>query len=210
MRKHLHLIGLVGSLRAHSYNRGLMEAARELLPEGLGLENFPLGIIPPYNEDVRVGGFPEPVAQLRQKIATADGILIATPEYNYSFPGILKNAIDWISRPPDQPFLDKPIAIMGASASLFGTVRAQMHLRQVFVTLDAKLLQRPEIIVPDATHKFDAEGRLTDTATRDLIRTWLVAFEKWIRRLTPCLAHPADHDRGTETLAARGALSHHA
>ncbi len=185
MHKHLHLIGLVGSLRARSYNLGLMDAARELLPLGLELESFPLGIIPPYNEDIRAGGFPEPVAQLRQKIATSDGVLIATPEYNYSFSGILKNAIDWVSRPPDQPFLDKPVAIMGASASLFGTVRAQMHLRQVFVYLDARLLQRPEIIVPDATHKFDADGRLTDAVTRDLLQTWLVAFEKWIRRLTP-------------------------
>lgn len=185
MSKHLHLVGLVGSLRSHSYNLGLMEAARELLPPELDLESLPLGMIPLYNEDIRAGGFPEPVAELRQKIGAADGVLIATPEYNYSYSGILKNAIDWVSRPPDQPFLDKPVAIMGASPTLFGTVRAQMHLRQVFIYLDAKLLQRPEIIVPDAAHKFDAAGHLTDPTTRDLLKTWLLAFEQWIRRLTP-------------------------
>lgn len=185
MRQALHLIGLVGSLRARSYNLGLMQAAGELLPEELELEIVTLGLIPPYNEDVRGGGFPEPVATLRQAIGAADGVLIATPEYNYSFSGILKNTIDWLSRPPDQPFQDKPVAIMGASGGQFGTVRAQMHLRQVFVYLDARLLSRPEIAVPDAAHKFDAEGRLTDQATRELLRTWLQAFERWIRRLAP-------------------------
>src|SRR5439155_23545899 len=121
-----------GSLRRASYNRGLLRAARSLAPKGMNIHILDILDIPLYNEDVHERGFPEAVAQFRARIRAADALLIVTPEYNYSVPGVLKNAIDWASCPPEQPFQDKPIAIMGASTGLFGTTRAQRHLRQMF------------------------------------------------------------------------------
>jgi chromate reductase, NAD(P)H dehydrogenase (quinone) len=141
--------------------------------------------IPLYNEDVRQAGFPPPVQRLREAIATADALLFATPEYNYSVSGVLKNAIDWASRPPDQPFNGKPVAIMGASAGLWGTSRAQYHLRQSCVFLNMLPINKPEVMIAQAQNKFDAEGRLTDQTTHDLIAQLLVALRDWTHRLAP-------------------------
>lgn len=180
----IHVLGICGSLRAGSYNRFALKAASELLPEGVTLELFEsLHDIPLYDDDVKQQGFPPSVQAMREKIAAADALLIATPEYNYSTSGVLKNAIDWASRPPTQPFDGKPIALMGASPGLFGTARAQYHLRQMFVFLNACIINRPEVMIGQAPQKFDAEGRLTDEATRKFISDLLVSLANWTRRL---------------------------
>src|SRR5215475_12302580 len=152
----LRALGISGSLRRASFNTAALRAAKELAPEGLVIEPFDIAPIPLYNEDVREQGFPPPVEDLRARIKAADGLLIVTPEYNYSVPGVLKNAIDWASRPPNQPFDGKPIAIIGASMSLHGGVRAQYHLRQIVVFLNMHPVNRPEVFIAQAQNKFDA------------------------------------------------------
>jgi chromate reductase len=179
----IRVLGFSGSLRKGSYNTRLLTAASELLPEGMTLEAFDLSPIPLYNDDVRVVGFPKPVQQFRERIAAADALLIATPEYNFSIPGILKNAIDWASRPPDPPLNGKPVAMMGASTGNFGTARAQMHLRQVCVFCNMFPLNKPEVLLMRAREKFDADGRLTDESARGFIRDLLLALVDWTRRL---------------------------
>ncbi len=179
----LNVLAFVGSLRQGSYNRLLLKAAMELQPVGLEIENFDIAPIPVYNEDVREMGFPPVVETFREKIRAADALLVVTPEYNYSMPGVLKNAIDWASRPPDQPFNDKPAAIMGASGSLLGTVRAQYDLRRSCVFLNMHLVNKPEIMITQAHNKFDASGRLMDETTRKLIAELLVNLAAWTRRL---------------------------
>lgn len=180
----LRVLGIAGSLRRGSYNRALLRAAQELLPDGMTLEVFDLRDIPPYDMDVEQQGLPPSVAALKTAIRQADALLIATPEHNWSVPGVLKNAIDWASRPPgDNSFQGKPIALMGASTGLYGTVRAQLHLRQVLASLDAYVLNRPQVLVARAQEKFDAEGRLIDEPTRTLVRNLLVALRDWTLRL---------------------------
>ncbi len=181
----LRVLGIAGSLRAGSYNRALLRAAQELAPEGMEITLFErLREIPPYDEDLRAHGEPEPVTALKEAIRAADALLIATPEYNYSVPGVLKNAIDWVSRPPDRsPLRDKPAAIMGASGGLSGTAKAQHHLRQIFVFTQTHALLQPEVQVRNAATVFDANGRLTDERTRDFVRRQLVALAEWTRRL---------------------------
>src|ERR1700688_2330826 len=142
-KKPVRVLGICGSLRKGSYNRMGLNAAAELLPPGMTLETFDIAPIPLYNEDVRAAGFPKPVEELRAKILAADALLFATPEYNFSMPGVLKNAIDWASRPPDQPFNAKPVAIMGASPGPVGTGRAQYHLRQSCVFLNMLPVNKP-------------------------------------------------------------------
>jgi chromate reductase, NAD(P)H dehydrogenase (quinone) len=180
---HIDVLGISGSLRKASFNTATLRAARELAPDGMRIHMKTLEDIPVYNEDLRAQGYPEPVQSLRDEIAGADALLIVTPEYNYSIPGVLKNAIDWASRPPDQPFDGKPIAIMGASPGRFGSARAQYHLRQCFVALNALVLNRPEVMVAGASALFDESGRLTDEATRAHIAKQLEALASWTRRL---------------------------
>jgi chromate reductase len=180
----LEVLGLCGSLRQGSYNRMALWAAQKLAPEGMTIMAFEeLRAIPPYDEDVKAQGFPPPAQALRERIKAADALLIVTPEYNYSVPGVLKNAIDWASRPPEQPFADKPLAIMGASPGLFGTARAQYHLRQCFISLDAKILNRPEVMIGQAAQKFDQDGNLTDEATAKFIKNLLESLAAWTLRL---------------------------
>src|SRR6201997_3115496 len=177
----INVLAICGSLREGSYNRAALRTAIELKPPGMTIETAEIGSIPPYNEDVRAQGFPPPVETLRRQIAAADALLFATPEYNYSMPGVLKNAIDWASRPPDQPFAGKPVAMMGASAGMGGTARAQYDLRRSCVFLDMHPLNKPEVFIGQAQTKFDAQGRLTDEAARGFIRDLLVNLEKWTR-----------------------------
>jgi len=179
----LKILGIAGSLRRGSFNAAALRAAQELAPAGMTIDIFDIAPIPLYNEDVKVQGFPPVVTDLRARIKAADGLLLATPEYNYSTSGVLKNAIDWASRPPEQPFDGKPIALMGASGGALGTARAQYHLRQMFIFLNAHVLNRPEVMIGGATSKFDAEGKLTDQATRDFLGTMLTAFKAWIEKL---------------------------
>jgi chromate reductase len=144
------------------------------------LELCDLSSIPLYNDDVRALGYPKPVKEFRDRIADANALLIATPEYNYSIPGVLKNVMDWASRPPNPPLNAKPVAIMGASTGNFGTIRAQMHLRQVCGATNMFLLNRPEVLVTRAEEKFDANGRLVDEVTRGFLRDLLAALADWI------------------------------
>ena len=156
----MRVFGIAGSLRAGSFNRSLLRAAVELAPDGMEIGIFErLGEIPPYNEDVEKSGDPEPVAALKKAIREADALLIATPEYNYGVPGVLKNAIDWASRPPrDSVLARKPAAIMGASPGQGGTVRAQLALRQSFLFTQIHALLRPEVLIASAGEKFDASA----------------------------------------------------
>lgn len=179
----ISILGFAGSLRQGSYNRALLRAAGELLPVGVALETFDLAPIPLYNEDVRKQGFPKSVQDFRERITAADALLIVTPEYNYSIPGILKNAVDWASRPPDQPLNGKPVALMGATASTWGTVRAQLHLRQVCVYTNMHPLNKPEVLVAHAKEKFDESGKLTDEGTRGFVRDLLEALRDWTLQL---------------------------
>ncbi|MBP0445528.1 NAD(P)H-dependent oxidoreductase [Roseomonas sp. SSH11] len=179
------ILGISGSLRRGSHNTAALRAAAELAPEGVVVTLFEgLRDIPPYDDDLRAGqGYPAAVEAFRHAVREADALLIATPEYNYSIPGVLKNAIDWASRPPEQPFNEKPIAIMGASQGLLGTARAQYDLRKMCVFLNAHPLNKPEVFIAQSGAKVDSEGRLTDEATRGFIAQQLVALRDWSRRL---------------------------
>lgn len=179
----MNVLGLSGSLRKASFNTAALRAAQELAPAGMRIEITDIAAIPVYNDDDRLAGFPVAVEALCEAVRAADAILIATPEYNYSVPGALKNAIDWVSRAAPPPFVGKPVAIMGASTSLLGTARAQYDLRKIFVFLDAHVLNKPEIFIGGAGGRFDGTGRLTDEATRDLIGKQLQALQAWTLRL---------------------------
>ncbi len=175
----LKFLGISGSLRKGSYNTATLRALPELAPEGVVIEEAEIADIPLYNDDVRQAGLPEPVTRLRAALKAADAIIFITPEYNYSIPGVLKNAIDWASRPPEQPFAGKAASIMGASPGILGTARAQYHLRQVGVYLDLKFLNGPEVMIGGAADRFDANGHLVHEPTREFIRQHLVALAQW-------------------------------
>lgn len=179
----IKVLGVSGSLRKGSYNTMALRVAQGLAPAGMTVETAEIGDLPLYNDDIRAAGYPPVVQAFRRKIATADALLFVTPEYNYSVPGVLKNAIDWGSRPPDQPFDGKPVAIMGASQGLLGTARAQYHLRQTCVFVNMYPLNRPEVFIAEAQKKFDAGGKLTDAATGEWIGKLLVALRDWTIRL---------------------------
>src|SRR5438132_6522706 len=181
----INVLAICGSLRQGSYNKAALRVAIEEKPPGMTIETADIGSIPLYNEDIRALGFPPPVEKLRAQIGAADALLFATPEYNYSMPGVLKNAIDWASRPPDQPFAGKPVALMGAAAGMAGGARAQYDLRRSCVFLDMHPLNKPEVLIGQAQTKFDEQGRLTDDAARGFIRDLLVALEQWTRQLAP-------------------------
>ena len=172
-----NVVGFAGSLRRGSYNRALLRAATELAPPALHIVIHELDGIPLYNGDIEAAGAPQSVVQLRDAIRQADGLLIATPEYNHGVPGVLKNAIDWLSRPPrDSALNGKVAALMGASPGMTGTARGQSQLRQAFVFTNTYALLQPEILVGRAHEKFDAEGRLVHQATRDFLATFLQRF----------------------------------
>lgn len=180
----LTILGIAGSLRRASYNRALLRAARELAPDGIEIEIFDrLGELPLYNPDVAAMGAPEPVAALKEAIDRAHGVLIATPEYNYSIPAPLKNALDWASRPPaETPLRGKPIAIMGAAVGSIGTARAQLALRQSLLFTQSHVMPAPELLVGRAPEKFDAELRLVDEQTRQFLRQHLERFASYVAR----------------------------
>jgi chromate reductase len=183
MEHKIKVLGIAGSLRKNSFNKSLLEAAVELQPENMDIEIFDISDIPLYNEDIRVTGDPEPVKLFKQKIADADALLIATPEYNYSIPGVLKNAIDWASRPPaESPLNGKPMAMMGAGGRM-GTVRAQNHLRQVAVYTNMLALNKPEVMVASAREKFSPDGKLIDERTKNQLMKLLDALVEWTIRL---------------------------
>ena len=179
----LQVLGISGSLRRNSFNSGLIRAAVTIAPPGMSITPFDLKDIPLYSEDVLTTGVPDAVRKFKEAITRSDALLIATPEYNYSISGVLKNAIDWASRPiKESPLVGKPLAIMGAGGRM-GTVRAQLALRQVAVYLNMHPLNRPEVLVANAGEKFDAEGNLTDQPTLQSVRGLLEALADWTRRL---------------------------
>jgi chromate reductase len=183
MSQPIRILGIAGSLRRASYNRAALRAATRLVPEGVTLDVFELDGIPGFNQD-QEGNPPAQVVELKERIRQADAILIVTPEYNYSVPGVLKNAIDWASRPyGDSAWDGKPAAIMGASVGTIGTARAQYHLRQIFVFLNMFPINQPEVMIGNAHERFDAQGNLTDETTKKFIRQLLQNLVDWTQRL---------------------------
>ena len=184
MTQPLRILGFAGSLRRGSYNRALLREAQGLSPAGLAIEIFELIEIPLYNADVEAQGDPPGVVAFKAAIAAADGVLMVTPEYNHGVPGVMKNAVDWASRPPrGAPLGAKPVALMGASPGATGSARGQSQLRQAFEFTNSYCMPQPEVLVFRAHEKFDADGRLTDEPTRKFVGTFLIAFEAWVRRL---------------------------
>ena len=183
MNGQISILGFAGSLRQGSYNRALLRLVVELVPNSAKLEVFELDGIPLFNQDLESSP-PEKVKEFKRKIKAADALLIATPEYNYSVPGVLKNAIDWASRPyGDNAFEGKPVAMMSASIGMLGGVRAQYHLRQSFVFLNMHPVNKPEVFINFASQKFDDKGRLLDEKTKELIRELLDNLVAWAKRL---------------------------
>lgn len=179
----IRVVAFAGSLRKGSYNRALLVAAQAEAPPGMTIELFDIAEIPLYDADVEAAGDPPPVVAFKSAIRAADGLLIATPEYNHGVPGVTKNAVDWASRPARQSALNaKPVGILGASPGMTGTARGQSQLRQAFGFTNSYCMPQPEILVFRAHEKFDAAGRLTDAKTRELLGGYLVAFSDWVRR----------------------------
>lgn len=173
----VRILDIAGSLRTGSYNRGLLRAAIELAPPDIIIETFDIGTLPLHNEDLRRDGDPAPVVALKTAIAAADAVLFVTPEHNRSIPGVLKNAIDWASRPPEStPLADKSIGIIGASNGPWGTTRAQMHLRQILTGTASLVMVRPEVYVERAPSYAEEDGNLIDEKVRDRVRRFVAAL----------------------------------
>jgi chromate reductase, NAD(P)H dehydrogenase (quinone) len=179
----LVVAGIAGSLRRGSFNRGLLRAAVEGAPAGMTIETLEIRDLPLYDADLDVDGGPEVVQAFKAGILEADGVLIATPEYNYSMPGVLKNALDWASRPPEHALNDKPVAIVGATPGRWGTVRSQLALRQMLLFPACRVMPTPMLTLAGAGEHFDGEGNLTDDATRAQLVAVLAAFATWIRQV---------------------------
>ena len=183
MADEIKVLGICGSLRKASYNMAALRACKELAPAGLSITITSLGELPMYNQDVFDAGIPAPVKRHYDEIAAADGVLIATPEYNFSLPPLLKNAIDWVSKMPNQPYTNKPVAVFSASQGPLGGARVQYDVRRILVQLWGLVLPRPEVFIGAAQTKFDKEGKLTDEATKKFLSDLSVGFKTWIERM---------------------------
>ena len=182
----LKVLGVSGSLRKGSYNTAALRACAGLLPPGMTLQfSAGIGDLPLFDQDVFDAGLPEPVKRFRAEVASADGVLFACPEYNFSMSGALKNAIDWGSRAPNQVFQDKPIALFSATGGPLGGARVQYDARKSLVQLWGHVMPRPEVFIGNAQSKFDAQGRLTDETTRKFLAELLAGFKAWIERMKP-------------------------
>ncbi|NLJ92935.1 MAG: NAD(P)H-dependent oxidoreductase [Aeromonadales bacterium] len=179
------IVAFSGSLRADSYNTAALRAAMALAPKDCEIELLDISQLPLYNQELDGDAAPSLVRELAAKVADADAILFATPEYNYSIPGVLKNAIDWLSRQQPQPFADKPAAIMSASMGLLGGARAQYHLRQIMICLNVHFINKPEVMIAHAHQKFDNAGQLQDADTQEFIELLITSLMAWSRRLNP-------------------------
>ncbi len=183
MTRSLHVVAFAGSLREGSYNEALLRAARRVAPAGLDVEVVGLDGIPLYDADLEADGDPEAVSRFKRSIRHADALLIATPEYQHGVSGVLKNALDWASRPPDDAPLDgKPVAIMGATPGAFGTARAQEQLRTTLVYNDCPMVNQPEVLVAHASDKVDEDGEFTDEETLRFVRELLDALSELVER----------------------------
>ena len=176
----LDIVGLCGSLRSGSINRAALNLAGSLMPDSMRMEVVEWREVPPFDADLLAHGYPAPVQALRERIRRADALLIATPEYNFSIPGVFKNVIDWVSRGEDQPFANKPVAILSATPGPLGGARVQYDLRRVMLFVNAMVLVKPEIFIGGAGGKFDTEGNCTDETTRKFVGDQMKSFEKWI------------------------------
>jgi chromate reductase len=184
MADEIKVLGFAGSLRQGSLNRALLRAAQGSAPEGMTIEGFDLAQVPLYDGDVEAAGDPPGVAAFKAAIRAADGVLMVTPEYNHGVPGVMKNAIDWASRPPqDAALARKPVGIIGASPGATGSARGQSQLRQAFEFTNSYCMPQPELLVFRAHEKFDAQGRLVDEATASFLSRYLAAFQAWVLRL---------------------------
>ena len=183
-QKPLHFVTLLGSLRRGSYNAAVARALPALAPQGVMISALgSVGELPHYDADLQAEGFPSAVVAMGEAIKEADGVIVVSPEYNYSVPGALKNALDWLSRLPTAPFAGKPVAIQTGSPGLIGGARCQYHLRQILVFLDAYVLNKPEVMVSQIVAKVDSSnGELSDKATRDFIAVQLQKFDAFARR----------------------------
>ena len=181
----LKILGVCGSLRKSSYNMAALRACSELMPAGVSMKIAQIGDLPMYNQDVFDAGIPEPVKRFEAERRAADGVLIASPEYNFSVPPVLKNAIDWVSKLPKQPWQDKPIAILSASQGPLGGARVQYDLRRILGQLWGHVLPRPEVFIGMAQGKFDAQGKLTDETTRKFLTELLAGLKTWTERMKP-------------------------
>ncbi|MGJ7498545.1 NADPH-dependent FMN reductase [Variovorax sp. RT4R15] len=181
--KKLDIVALCGSLRDSSLNRLVIRLAREVMPQGMTIDELDWRAVPIFDADELARGMPSSVATLRERIRAADGVLIATPEYNFSIPGGLKNLIDWVSRGEDQPFNEKPVAIVSASPGPLGGARVQYDLRKVMLFLNAMPLVKPEVFIGNAAAKFDEKGACTDDTTRKFVTDQMNAFGRWIERV---------------------------
>jgi chromate reductase len=182
MDSNLNVLGIAGSLRRGSFNRALIQAAVELAPDGMTIETFDLNPLPLFNADIEEQGDPLSVVEFKQAIRDADALLFATPEYNYGLPGVLKNALDWASRPPESPLNGKPAAIMGASPGRTGTARSQLQLRQTLQSTKSPAMPGPEVLVAQAHELVNEDGVLTDDKTRQYVTKLLEALAQWAPR----------------------------
>ncbi len=183
--KPIKVMALSGSLRKGSYNTMAIHAASDVAPEGMSIELYDISQIPMYNDDVRLAGYPPVVQDFRHAIAASDAILFASPEYNYSVSGVLKNAIDWASRAPHMPFDGKTAAIIGASGGVLGTARSQRDLRWIMSGLNVYVVNLPHVYIGGAAQKFTAEGELTDQTTVDLLKQLLENLRDLTLKLSP-------------------------
>lgn len=174
----MRILGISGSLRSGSYNTQALRACNVFVPEGSVLEIATLHDIPLYNADVQAEGFPENVVALSERVVAADAVLICSPEYNFSVPGVLKNVLDWLSRVDTKPLASKPTAIMGASTGRLGTARMQYHLRQILVSFDASLINKPEVMISGASTAFNEDGSFADERTVSVVQSLLQALVK--------------------------------
>ena len=191
----LRIVGIAGSLRSGSYNRALLRAAQDLAPNGMDIDIFDLIDVPLYNGDVEALGEPSAVAALKQAIHASEGVLLVTPEYNHGVPAVMKNAVDWASRPPESAALaEKPVGIIGASPGITGSARGQSQLRQAFEFTNSFCMPQPELLVFKAHEKFDPDGKLIDAATEQRLAGYLTSFATWVRRFRPISATKGDGD----------------
>jgi chromate reductase, NAD(P)H dehydrogenase (quinone) len=181
----MKILGISGSLRKSSYNTAILRACAELMPQGMTLSIARIDDLPMFNQDLFDAGLPEPVKRLRGEIAAADGVLLASPEYNFSLTAAMKNAIDWSSRPPNQSWQDKPVAMFSASAGPLGGARVQYDIRRILVQLWAHVLPRPEVFIGGVQGKVDAQGKITDEATRKFLTELLAGLGAWVTRMQP-------------------------
>jgi chromate reductase len=179
----MKILGICGSLRKAYFNMAALRACNELMPQGMTMQIASIADLPIFNQDVLDAGMPEPVKRFRGEVAAADGLLIASPEYNFSVSAPLKNAIDWASRPPNQVFHDKPIAIFSAAGGPLGGARVQYDLRRILSQLWGHVLPRPEVFIGMAASKIDAQGKLTDETTRKFLTELLAGFKDWVVRM---------------------------